>query len=127
MLDLNKTRQQEVKLFLAWLESYSGAKVDDLTGKTTIQGYLGDYQKREPERSADDVLAVLRKNARKLGQGIDPSGRDFTERFTEEYSRSVRTLLPIKQRLSATDRLIDQIVYVLYGLTEDEIAIVEGR
>jgi hypothetical protein len=30
------------------------------------------------------------------------------------------------QRLTATDRLIDQIVYPLYGLTAVEIAIVEG-
>jgi len=29
-------------------------------------------------------------------------------------------------RIQATDRLIDQIVYKLYGLTEEEIAIVEG-
>ncbi len=30
-------------------------------------------------------------------------------------------------RLAATDWLIDQIVYALYGLTEEEIEIVEGR
>jgi hypothetical protein len=30
-------------------------------------------------------------------------------------------------RIAATDWLIDQIVYQLYGLTEDEIAIVEER
>jgi hypothetical protein len=29
--------------------------------------------------------------------------------------------------LAHTDRLIDLIVYKLYGLTEEEIAIVEGR
>ncbi len=29
-------------------------------------------------------------------------------------------------RIAATDRLIDQIVYALYGLTDDEIALVEG-
>jgi len=29
-------------------------------------------------------------------------------------------------RIEATDRLIDQIVYQLYGLTEEEMAIVEG-
>jgi hypothetical protein len=26
-----------------------------------------------------------------------------------------------------TDRLIDQVVYRLYGLTEDEVAVVEGE
>jgi hypothetical protein len=34
---------------------------------------------------------------------------------------------PLLQRLAATDRLIDLIVYRLYGLTEEEVAIVEGR
>jgi hypothetical protein len=31
------------------------------------------------------------------------------------------------QRIEATDRLIDLIVYRLYGLTEEEVAVVEGR
>jgi hypothetical protein len=31
------------------------------------------------------------------------------------------------ERIASTDRLIDQIVYRLYGLTEEEIAVVEGR
>jgi hypothetical protein len=31
------------------------------------------------------------------------------------------------ERIEATDRLIDQIVYRLYGLTEEEIAVVEVR
>lgn len=35
-------------------------------------------------------------------------------------------MLPIKARLAATDRLVDQVVYRLYGLTEEEIAVVEG-
>jgi hypothetical protein len=36
-------------------------------------------------------------------------------------------LLPLKARLAATDRLIDQVVYRLYELTDEEIAVVEGR
>jgi len=31
------------------------------------------------------------------------------------------------ERIASTDALIDQIVYRLYGLTEEEIAVVEGR
>jgi hypothetical protein len=30
-------------------------------------------------------------------------------------------------RIAATDRLIDLIVYRLYGLTEEEVAVVEGK
>jgi type II restriction/modification system DNA methylase subunit YeeA len=44
-----------------------------------------------------------------------------------EYEKSLEILLPIKEQLAKTDRLIDQIVYKLYGLTEEEIDIVEGR
>jgi hypothetical protein len=36
-------------------------------------------------------------------------------------------LLPIKDQLARTDALIDQVVYKLYGLTDEELAIVEGR
>jgi hypothetical protein len=39
----------------------------------------------------------------------------------------VNALTPLKAHIKATDKLIDQIVYKLYGLNEDEIAIVEGR
>ena len=33
----------------------------------------------------------------------------------------------IEQQIKATDRQIDQLVYELYELTEEEIAIVEGK
>lgn len=45
----------------------------------------------------------------------------------KEYEASLAKLLPIKERLALTDKLIDQVVYKLYGLTEEEVAIVEGR
>jgi len=33
----------------------------------------------------------------------------------------------IQRQIDATDRQIDRLVYELYGLTEEEIAVVEGR
>ena len=35
-------------------------------------------------------------------------------------------LLPLRERIRQTDELIDAVVYKLYGLTEEEIRIVEG-
>ena len=35
--------------------------------------------------------------------------------------------MPLKAKIAATDRLIDQIVYRLYGLTDKEIQVVEGE
>ena len=36
-------------------------------------------------------------------------------------------LKPLLARIEATDWLIDQIVYKLYGLMEEEIVVVEGQ
>jgi hypothetical protein len=35
-------------------------------------------------------------------------------------------VVPLKERLAKTDALIDAVVYRLYGLTEEEIEVVEG-
>ena len=43
----------------------------------------------------------------------------------EEHEKSLTILLSIKRRLAATDWLIDQLVYRLYGLTEEEVRIIE--
>jgi hypothetical protein len=34
---------------------------------------------------------------------------------------------PLREKIRQTDELIDLVVYRLYGLTEEEIAIVKGR
>lgn len=125
MIAMNKEKQAEVAGFLAWLEREIGAPIDTLSNKTALRNYLGDYQKGEGNASLEDVLAVLRKNRRKLA--VDPGARAFQERLKSEYETSLAKLLPLKQRLAATDRLIDQIVYRLYELNDEEIAIVEGR
>ena len=51
----------------------------------------------------------------------------FVARLRSEYDKSLGVLLPIKDQLARIDALIDQIVYRLYRLTEDEIAVVEGK
>ncbi|HEY6541914.1 MAG TPA: hypothetical protein VIZ18_13310 [Ktedonobacteraceae bacterium] len=46
------------------------------------------------------------------------------DRIKREYEASLERMLPLKERLAQTDRLIDAVVY---GLTEEEIRVVEGR
>ena len=47
------------------------------------------------------------------------------ERTTQARTPHEQTAL--ERQIEATDRQIDALVYELYGLTEEEIAIVEGR
>lgn len=124
MIELNNEKQKEIKGFLAWLEREIGAEVDDLTGKSYLKNYIGDYQKNESPLNLDKLLEILKKNKNKLT--VNLSSRTFTENLETEYNASLKKLLPIKERLKQTDWLIDQIVYKLYGLTDEEIGIVEG-
>ncbi len=125
MIELNKQKQAEIKSFLKWLERFIGCEIDTLTNKSKIQNYLGDYYKNEQNLSFDDLIEVLKKNKKKIK--IDPVARKEQQALEKEYQDSLNNLLPIKDQLTNCDKLIDAIVYRLYGLTEEEIAIVEGK
>ncbi|MHB8629998.1 MAG: hypothetical protein ACYDBJ_28585 [Aggregatilineales bacterium] len=121
-----------MKGFLAWFEAAlkirpGGGKSgwDVIAGKTDILEYLGDYQKGEPEKTLKQIQDRLIQNKGKIG--VEILDIAFQERLEKEYERSLSVLRPIKAQLATTDALIDQVVYKLYGLTEDEINIVEGR
>ena len=70
-------------------------------------------------------MAVLRKNSKKLH--VDPARREPAEALRAEFEGSRGKLGPLRERIRHTDELIDATVYRLYGLTEEEVAIVEGR
>lgn len=132
MLDLNKRKQAEQKRFLNWLEGVlkispdrqGNTGLNALTRKSRLNNYVGDYQTNESELSYEELEDILFKNRSRLGVGL--SDVHFTSRLRMEYDKSLAILRPVKEQLSRTDKLIDQVVYKLYSLTEDEIAIVEG-
>lgn len=129
MIELNKQKQAEVKRFLAWLEESLQIRpkngksgIDSLAGKTIIRNYLGDYQKGEKELPWSDFEYRLYKNRNRFNVNLS----EVKGEIQAEYEQSLAVLLPIKRQLAHTDALIDQIVYKLYGLTDEEIAIIEG-
>jgi len=117
MMTMNKEKQEELTGFLRWLERHIGAKVVDLSNKTKIRAYH--------EHDLDTLLNILRKNRRKLS--VNPTTRAVQEPVETEFTASMTKLTPLKAKITAIDRLIDLIVYKLYGLTEEEITIVEGN
>jgi hypothetical protein len=118
MIEMNKEKNAEIKGFLRWFEGEIGAPVEELTNKTAIKEYY--------EAGFDAIAGVLAKNKKKLKDGYDPTRREPKEKLQAEFNASVGKLAPLLKRIEATDELIDQIVYKLYGLTSDEIKIVEG-
>jgi len=132
MIELNREKQETVKGFLEWLAAELEIKpdkkgntgIDALTGKTRLKGYLGDYQKGEEALSFDGLWEILRKNKNRIVRSLSPS---FMQAVKQAYEESLVSLLPIREKLRLTDGLIDQIVYRLYGLTEEEVGILEER
>jgi len=131
MIEVNKKKQKEIKGFLEWLENQlkilSDAKgkkgIDALTGKTQIKNYIGDYQKGENHLSFKEFWNILENNKNKIKANL--KSRELYENIQSEYEKSLSKLIPLKEKLRNTDWLIDQIVYKLYGLTDEETKIVE--
>lgn len=115
MTRLNKEKQSRIKGFLTWLEKeILKGSVEDQKNKTRIKDFHNN--------TFEDLLDVLKKNK----VVPDPCPSKVRDTIASEFSAAANALTPLKARLKATDGLIDQIVYRLYGLTEEEIAIVEG-
>jgi hypothetical protein len=133
MIRLNKEKWVAQKEFLDWLvrslnmssDKNSRKGIGALTGKEKLANYPGDYQKGEPPLATDQLLEILRKNKTRLG--ISLSNTTMLDRIRKEYEESLQRVLPIKESLQKTDALVDAVVYRLYGLTEKEIRVVEGK
>ncbi|MBF0488728.1 MAG: hypothetical protein HQK98_11275 [Nitrospirae bacterium] len=117
MLRLRTAQNKEEAGFLRWLELEIGAKISDLTGKTQLR----QYHKCE----FNEFIAGLRKNKNKISVSL--SRRERLELLEEEFIKSKSVIGPLKQKTDNTDILIDNIVYKLYGMTEEEVRIIEGR
>lgn len=116
MIEMNKAKGDETKGFVKWLEREIGTGIDDLSNKTAIKEYH-DYD-------FNHLLEVLKKNKNKIS--IDPSSRKAQELLEKHFTKSMSVLKPLKEKIKATDELIDKIVFKLYGLTQEEIDIVNG-
>jgi len=131
MIEMNKDKQKENRGLFEWLESQlkiqpdkkGNIGIEALTGKTQLKNYLGEYQKGEEQLSFEDFWTILETNKTRIQANLKT--RETFDAIKTEYERSLSKLLPLKEKLQKTDRLIDQIVYKLYGLTEEEIGIVE--
>ena len=133
MIEMNKEKQKEIKGYLEWIEGQLKIQpdiegitgIETLTGKTQIKNYLGDYQKGKAHLAFEDFWKILEKNKVRIQANL--KSRELYENIRSEYEKSLSKLLPLKEKLRKTGWLIDQIVYKLYGLTEAEIKIVEGK
>jgi len=116
MIEMHKEKQAEARGFLDWLAGYTGLPIDEWKLKSHVQAYW--------EHPWSELQRALSQNRGKMARDVE--GREAQGKIKREFEDSMAKLKPLLARIEATDRLIDQIVYRLYGLTEEEIAVVEG-
>jgi len=118
---MHKQKQAEVRTFLDWLAEYTGRPVDQWALKTNLRRYY--------EHDWTEMQRVLKRNQRKLPRvdlDVEAYRNEPAAKIRAAWETSMETLRPLLARIAAADRLIDLIVYRLYGLTEEESAVVEG-
>jgi hypothetical protein len=108
MLKLNKDLTKEIIGFKGWLqrEPYN---IDKFSLK------LGKYYKL----SFEEFLTELNKKK------VDTKQRKVQELLRNEFEESINVINPLLQQIKETDSEIDKMVYDLYGLTNEEIKIIE--
>jgi hypothetical protein len=97
--------------FLTDLKDFHGIDTHALKPKTK----LDEFWKLETA----DLFAHLHANRIRIRESDE-------EKIRDRFQKAKGKLIPLDSQINFTDALIDQVVYCLYGLTEDEIRIVEG-
>lgn len=116
MTRLNEEKRSNIKDFLNWLErEILKGSIEDQKHKTKIKNFHAIM--------LEELMDVLKKNK----VIPDPCPSNIWDTIAGEFSTTMSVLDPLRTRIGMTDKLIDQIVYKLYGLTEAEIAVVEGQ
>jgi hypothetical protein len=107
MLSLNKQLQEKRARFLRRLsENFEGVKIT-----TALQTF--------DQLDFKAFVAELKKQKIKLSLAQQDEWEDYFNQYRDDCQQ-------LSEQIAQTDREIDQRVYQLYGLTEDEIKIVES-
>ena len=113
MLSLNKDFQTQTQKLSSYISSQY--QLEKLSGKLS-SWYELDFS---------DFIKELNK-AIKTVKGTPLSKKDEFE-WMELFEENKKKALALKAEIDRTDNEIDQMVYELYGLTEEEIQIVSGE
>ncbi|MFX1250503.1 MAG: Eco57I restriction-modification methylase domain-containing protein [Promethearchaeota archaeon] len=115
IIEINKEKNEEINRFLLWLEGKINAKIRTLTIRTKLKQYYN--------LNFTEILSIIRKN--KSNIHIALPNEKFQDTLKKEVKKSSEIISHLKNKIETTDKLIDQIIYKLYDLTDEEIRIIE--
>ncbi|MHA1962271.1 MAG: Eco57I restriction-modification methylase domain-containing protein [Candidatus Thorarchaeota archaeon] len=115
LTEMFRQKNEEIGDFLEWFEWETRAKISDIENRTQLLSYY--------ELPYDEFIDIIMENKRTIP--VNLSDKKFRRKLRERFEKSVSKIVPLVREAKATDRLIDLIVYRMYGLSEDQMKIVE--
>ena len=107
ILELNKNFDNEISSFQKWLKRTF--EIDKLPKK--LENYY--------ELDFEEFLQEVKKKK------VDITQRKTQDLLEKEFNESLEIIEPLQRQIKETDDKINQLVYALYELTEEEINIIE--
>jgi type I restriction-modification system DNA methylase subunit len=117
MTEMNKRKYELTSEFLAWLEREITKKpIEKLKVKNKVKEFY--------ENDLNTLAEALKQNS--IFPRVLELGDTRFAILEKAYNDTMTEVQPIKNQLAFIDNLIDNIVFRLYGLTADEIELIEA-
>jgi len=119
----------EISISPLYIMGLLNSKLLDLYFKKQSVPFRGDYYSANRQYIINLPIRLINFN-NISEKAIYSKLVSFVERMLSLYKQNPRTPQEqemVKREIESTDRAIDKLVYELYGLTEEEIKIVEGK
>jgi hypothetical protein len=117
MMALHRERRETARQFLKDLKDFHGIDARALNPKTRLDEFWN--------LETAEVFAHLNKNRKALAAARVNLDATAENKIRTRFEKAKSLLLPLETQIALTDDLIDEVVYHLYGLTPEEIQIVE--
>ncbi len=132
MIEMNRAKRTQIGRFWTDLEGVTDANTFAKLQKGKQERSLA---RKEPLRQFVNPESASSKRLEYALEWTEEAFKEFVKvlvsripnlsDFLDVYRKYAPAVQTLAQRVQATDELIDQIVYRLYGLTEEEVKIVE--
>ncbi|MFV8224779.1 Eco57I restriction-modification methylase domain-containing protein [Christiangramia aquimixticola] len=122
MLELNKKMLVESENFIKYIKQASSLDSISRNLETWHELEFGEFIKELNK-------AIKKQNRERVKESLEPV-KELTKKdefeWMELFEENKKKAVELQQQIDETDKKIDQMVYELYGLTEEEIQIVEN-
>ena len=132
IVEININDKKQISIYKIILEkidkNISNYKILQTKQQKFLKRLLGNFELEKISKKFETfwqndfktLLVELKKKKIKLSL----TEQDEWEEYFETYQKE---LLELQSKIDTIDKQIDEMVYVLYGLSEDEVAVVEGK